>query len=102
MWWIWKNNAHNANHNIILCASIAYGTNSMKNMLLPDLDGSNVTGTCYKVIDGDSIYVLGLGKVRFVRVNTLERGEDRYYKAKNYVKERCLRKEVTIDVDNAI
>lgn len=86
---------------LFLCASIAYGTNSMKNMPLPDLDGSNVTGTCYKVIDGDTIYVSGLGKVRFVGVNTPERGEDGYYEAKNYVKERCLGKEVTIDVDNA-
>ncbi|MCD7781766.1 MAG: thermonuclease family protein [Methanosphaera sp.] len=67
---------------------------------LPDLDGSNVTGTCYKVVDGDTIYVSGIGKVRFVGVNTPERGDAGYDEAKDYVTQKCLNKEVTIDVDN--
>lgn len=86
---------------LFLCSSMAYASNNMKDMPRPELDGSNVTGECYKVIDGDTIYVSGLGKVRFVGVNTPERGEEGYYEAKNYVKERCLGKMVTIDVDNA-
>lgn len=63
-----------------------------------------VTGYCYKVIDGDTIRVEGIGgneKVRFVGVNTPEKGEDGYYDAKNYIKEKCLDKTVYLDIDDA-
>ena len=63
-----------------------------------------VTGYCYKVIDGDTIRVDGIGgneKVRFVGVNTPEKGEDGYYDAKNYIKEKCLDKTVYLDIDDA-
>ncbi len=66
-----------------------------------DLNGSNITGTCTKVVDGDTIYVSGLGKVRFVGVNTPERGQPGYKEAKEYVYQQCYGKQVTIDVDNA-
>lgn len=63
-----------------------------------------VTGYCYKVIDGDTIRVDGIGgneKVRFVGVNTPEKGENGYYDAKNYIKEKCLDKTVYLDIDDA-
>lgn len=63
-----------------------------------------VSGYCYKVIDGDTIRVEGIGgneKVRFVGVNTPERGEEGYYDAKDYIKEKCLYKTVYLDVDDA-
>lgn len=66
-----------------------------------NIDGSNVTGKCIKVIDGDTIDVENVGRIRFVGVNTPERGEDGYKEAKDYVKSQCLNKEVTIDVDSA-
>ncbi|WP_088538345.1 thermonuclease family protein [Methanobrevibacter sp. 87.7] len=63
-----------------------------------------LSGYCYKVIDGDTIRVEGIGgneKVRFVGVNTPEKGEDGYYDAKDYIKEKCLYKTVYLDVDDA-
>ena len=50
------------------------------------------SGKCYKVVDGDTIWVEGIGKIRFVQVNTPERGEPGYHEAKDYVKEKCLGK----------
>lgn len=58
------------------------------------------SGKCYKVVDGDTIWVEGIGKIRFVQVNTPERGEDGYYPAKDFVKEHCLNKKVYLDIDD--
>ena len=41
-----------------------------------------------------------LGKIRFVQVNTPERGEPGYHEAKDYVKEKCLGKTVYLDIDD--
>jgi micrococcal nuclease len=66
------------------------------------LDGQyEKTGICYKVVDGDTIWVTGVGKIRFVGVNTPERGEPGYHEAKDYVKEQCLGKPVGLDIDDA-
>lgn len=61
---------------------------------------SEVSGKCNKVVDGDTIWVEGIGKVRFVGVNTPERGEPGYNESKNFVKQVCLNKEVSLDIDN--
>lgn len=60
-----------------------------------------VSGKCYKVVDGDTIDVEGVGRVRFVGVNTPERGEAGYQTAKDYVTSMCLGKTVGLDIDNA-
>jgi len=60
-----------------------------------------VSGTCYKVVDGDTIDVEGVGRIRFVGVNTPERGESGYKEAKDFVKEMCLGKTVGLDIDDA-
>lgn len=60
-----------------------------------------VSGNCYKVVDGDTIDVEGVGRVRFVGVNTPERGEPGYKEAKEYVKKMCLGKTVGLDIDDA-
>ena len=62
---------------------------------------AEVSGNCYKVVDGDTIDVEGVGRVRFVGVNTPERGESGYQEAKDYVKTMCLGKTVGLDIDNA-
>ena len=62
---------------------------------------AEVSGNCYKVVDGDTIDVEGVGRVRFVGVNTPERGEPGYQEAKDYVKTMCLGKTVGLDIDNA-
>lgn len=59
-----------------------------------------VTGKCYHVVDGDTIDVEGVGRVRFVGVNTPERGETGYSEAKEYIKDQCLYQTVTLDIDD--
>jgi len=60
-----------------------------------------VSGKCYKVVDGDTIDVEGVGRVRFVGVNTPERGQAGYQTAKDYITSMCLGKKVGLDIDNA-
>jgi micrococcal nuclease len=62
---------------------------------------AEVSGKCYKVVDGDTIDVEGVGRVRFVGVNTPERGQAGYKTAKDYVTSMCLGKTVGLDIDNA-
>ena len=57
-------------------------------------------GLCTYVVDGDTIDVEGIGRIRFVGVNTPERGEEGYDSAKEFVKSKCLGKTVHLDVDN--
>ena len=60
-----------------------------------------VKGLCTKVVDGDTIYVEGIGKIRFVGVNTPEKGVNGSGTSTDFVKKLCLNKEVGIDVDNS-
>ena len=59
------------------------------------------TGLCTYVTDGDTIEVDGLGKVRFVGVNTPERGVEGYICSKRFVQKFCLNKEVSLDIDDS-
>ena len=59
------------------------------------------TGICTQVVDGDTIYLDNGEKVRFVGVNTPERGVEGYIASKNFVQKLCLNKKVGIDVDNS-
>ncbi|EKF86270.1 thermonuclease [Methanobacterium formicicum DSM 3637] len=63
-------------------------------------DHAEVSGKCYKVVDGDTIDVEGVGRVRFVGVNTPEKGQAGYQTAKDYVTRMCLGKTVGLDIDN--
>lgn len=56
---------------------------------------------CTHVVDGDTIYLDNGEKVRFVGVNTPERGVEGYIASKNFVQKLCLNKKVGIDVDDA-
>ena len=56
---------------------------------------------CTKVVDGDTIYLDNGEKIRFVGVNTPEKGVNGYLTSKNFVEKLCLNKEVGIDVDNS-
>ncbi|WP_414470606.1 thermonuclease family protein [Methanobacterium sp. ACI-7] len=60
----------------------------------------DASGYCYHVVDGDTIDVEGVGRIRFVGVNTPERNQPGYNEAKNYVKTLCLSKKVYLDIDN--
>lgn len=59
------------------------------------------TGICTKVVDGDTIYLDNGKKIRFVGVNTPERGVEGYITSKNFVQKLCLGKEVGIDIDDS-
>ena len=56
---------------------------------------------CTKVVDGDTIYLDNGEKVRFVGVNTPERGGEGYIASKNFVQKLCLNKEVGLDIDDS-
>ncbi|SCG85129.1 Thermonuclease [Methanobacterium congolense] len=58
------------------------------------------SGYCPYVVDGDTLDVEGVGRIRFVGVNTPERGEPGYQEAKDYVKRMCLGKTVYLDIDD--
>ncbi len=57
--------------------------------------------TCTKVVDGDTIYLDNGKKVRFVGVNTPERGVEGYIASKNFVQKLCLNKKVGLDIDDS-
>lgn len=59
------------------------------------------SAVCTEVVDGDTIYLNNGKKVRFVGVNTPERGVEGYITSKNFVQKLCLNKEVGLDIDNA-
>lgn len=90
--------------------------NSYNNSVLSDSGSSNsqigtnnskttanyeASGYCYNVVDGDTIDVEGIGRIRFVGVNTPERGQPGYSEAKDFVKSLCLSKTVYLDIDDA-
>lgn len=58
------------------------------------------SGFCPYVVDGDTIDVNGVGRIRLVGVNTPERGQPGYQEAKDFVKNLCLYKTVYLDMDN--
>ena len=58
-------------------------------------------GVCVKVVDGDTIYLDNGKKIRFVGVNTPEKGVTGAMTSKSFVEKLCLGKTVGIDVDNA-
>jgi len=59
------------------------------------------SGFCPYVVDGDTIDVDGVGRIRLVGINTPERGQPGYGEAKDFVKSLCLYKTVYLDIDNA-
>lgn len=59
------------------------------------------TAVCTKVVDGDTIYLDNGEKVRFVGVNTPERGVEGYIASKNFVQKLCFNKKVGIDIDDS-
>ena len=59
------------------------------------------SGFCYHVVDGDTIDVDNVGRIRFVGVNTPEKDQPGYQEAKDFVKKKCLGKTVYLDIDDA-
>ena len=59
------------------------------------------SAVCTNVVDGDTIYLDNGEKVRFVGVNTPERGVEGYIASKNFVQKLCLGKTVGLDIDDS-
>ena len=62
---------------------------------------AEVTGICTQVSDGDTITVDGVGKVRFVGVNTPEKGVTGSEASAYFVKKLCLNREIGLDIDDS-
>ena len=56
------------------------------------------TGKCTYVTDGDTIEVDGLGKIRFVGVNTPERGVEGYITSKNFVQKLAQTRQLVVQL----
>lgn len=62
---------------------------------------SEASGICTKVVDGDTIEVEGVGKVRLVGVNTPEKGQEGADTSAYFLEKLCLNKEVSLDIDDS-
>lgn len=58
-------------------------------------------GLCDHVVDGDTIDVVGVGRIRLVGIDTPERGQAGYDNSTQFVKDMCLGKTVYLDIDDA-
>ena len=58
-------------------------------------------GVCNYVVDGDTLDVSGVGRIRLVGIDTPERGQNGYQNATDFVKSKCLGKTIYLDIDDA-
>jgi len=58
-----------------------------------------VNGRVIEVIDGDTIDVAGVGRVRLIGIDTPERGQVGHNEATNYLRELVLNKNVRLQID---
>ena len=58
------------------------------------------TGNVYNIVDGDTIDVSSVGRIRLADINTPEQGEPGYDEATNYISSLIYQKTVYIDVDD--
>jgi len=59
----------------------------------------SITGTVTKVVDGDTLHVDDV-TIRLSLVNTSEIGQNGYQSAKDFVKNLCLGKKASVDIDD--
>ena len=97
-----NNNTYNPNVSTNQSTALANNTPAPQNNTpAPAKTNYEASGYCPYVVDGDTIDVDGVGRIRFVGVNTPERGQPGYGEAKDFVKSLCLGKTVGLDIDNA-
>ncbi len=88
------------NHNIPSNYYDSYSAQDILNKYNNTYLTSEEKSVCTKVVDGDTIYLSNGKKVRFVGVNTPERGVNGYLTSKRFVEKLCLNKEVGINIDD--
>ncbi len=92
-------NSNFSSYNNSINLNISNNNSSISNQ--PSNVHYEASGFCPYVVDGDTIDVNGVGRIRLVGVNTPERGQPGYQEAKDFVKSLCLHKIVYLDIDNA-
>ena len=60
----------------------------------------STAGKVIHIVDGDTIDVVGLGRVRLVGVNTPEKEQEGYQEALDFLEENCLGKTAIVDIDD--
>jgi micrococcal nuclease len=58
------------------------------------------SGQVLKVVDGDTLDISGVGRVRLVGVNTPEQDQPGYMEALTFLEETCLGLDVSVDIDD--
>jgi len=58
------------------------------------------SGKVVSVIDGDTLDVTGIGRIRLVGVNTPEKDQEGYQEALDFLENTCLGKTVSVDIDD--
>ena len=94
------NDSNSSNNNSGYGTQIENQSNSTgsSNGLTPE--HYEASGYCPYVVDGDTLDVEGVGRIRLVGVNTPERGQPGYQEAKDFVTRMCLGKTVYLDIDD--
>ncbi len=59
-----------------------------------------MSGKVVNVVDGDTLDVVGIGRVRLVGVNTPEENEPGYREAMEFLAEVCLGRNAELDIDD--
>lgn len=79
-----------------------FGKNAFQNVYPIELKDNEpfIISKVTKVIDGDTIEIEGGERIRLAIINTPEKWEEGWKEAKNYTTERCLGKDVVIDLDS--
>jgi micrococcal nuclease len=58
------------------------------------------TGKVVHIVDGDTLDITGIGRVRLVGVNTPEKDEAGYQEALDFLVTSCLGRDVEVDIDD--
>ena len=58
------------------------------------------SGKVIHIVDGDTLDVVGLGRVRLVGVNTPEKDQEGYQEALDFLETTCLGRTATVDIDD--
>jgi len=76
-----------------------FGKGILKNVY-PVEDSPFIVSKVTRVIDGDTIEIEGGERIRLAIINTPEKWEEGWKEAKDWTTERCLGKDVVIDLDD--
>ena len=88
-------------HNKSISDYVALSENDIISKYIDTNCTGEVTGLCTRVIDGDTIDLDGVGRIRFVGINTPEKGVEGADTSQYFVEKLCLNRDISIDIDDA-